>query len=70
LGQLQLKPELQLDRGAPQEATLLSPPDMPPGTEISFSTSSDWQFGQAGGGAEIEKMIFSYRTPHSLHRYS
>jgi len=59
LDQPQLKPELQLDRGAPHEATLLSPPDMPPGTEISFSTTSDWQLGQAGGGADMEKTIFS-----------
>jgi hypothetical protein len=32
---------------------------MPPGTEISFSTSSDWQFGQTGAGADMEKTIFS-----------
>lgn len=67
----QLKPEPQLAFEAPHgpAATELLPP-MPPGTEMSFSTSSELQLGHAGAEAELEKMIFSYLTPHRVQRYS
>ncbi len=73
-GQLaQLKPEPQ------PPPPLAEPPNgepaagtpQAPGTEKSFSTSEDPQFGHWGGGAVLgAKMSFSYLTPQALHRYS
>lgn len=41
-----------------------------PGTEMSFSTSSPWQWGQTGGGASRFKTIFSNLMPQFLQWYS